>query len=106
LTGRRDVFGSIRQHQGISGFTRVSESPYDAFTTGHSSTSISAALGITAAKQLKDERSKVIAVIGDGSMTAGLAYEGLNQALRSLEIFDTKSDPLRAIARYVIERRR
>jgi len=80
LTGRRDVFGSIRQHQGISGFTRVSESPYDAFTTGHSSTSISAALGITAAKQLKDERSKVIAVIGDGSMTAGLAYEGLNQA--------------------------
>jgi len=80
LTGRRDVFGSIRQHKGISGFTRVSESPYDAFTTGHSSTSISAALGITAAKQLKDERSKVIAVIGDGSMTAGLAYEGLNQA--------------------------
>ncbi|MBC2736685.1 MAG: 1-deoxy-D-xylulose-5-phosphate synthase [Desulfobacteraceae bacterium] len=80
LTGRRDVFGSIRQHQGISGFTRVSESPYDAFTTGHSSTSISAALGITAAKQLKEERSKVIAVIGDGSMTAGLAYEGLNQA--------------------------
>jgi 1-deoxy-D-xylulose-5-phosphate synthase len=80
LTGRRDVFASIRQHQGISGFTRVSESPYDAFTTGHSSTSISAALGITAAKQLKDERSKVIAVIGDGSMTAGLAYEGLNQA--------------------------
>ena len=80
LTGRRDLFGSIRQHKGISGFTRVSESPYDAFTTGHSSTSISAALGITAAKQLKDERSKVIAVIGDGSMTAGLAYEGLNQA--------------------------
>ncbi|MCB2167804.1 MAG: 1-deoxy-D-xylulose-5-phosphate synthase [Deltaproteobacteria bacterium] len=80
LTGRRDVFASIRQHNGISGFTRVSESPYDAFTTGHSSTSISAALGITAAKQIKEERSKVIAVIGDGSMTAGLAYEGLNQA--------------------------
>ena len=80
LTGRRDVFASIRQHKGISGFTRVSESPYDAFTTGHSSTSISAALGITTAKQIKGERAKVIAVIGDGSMTAGLAYEGLNQA--------------------------
>lgn len=80
LTGRRDAFESIRQHKGISGFTRISESPYDAFTTGHSSTSISAALGITTAKQIKGERSKVIAVIGDGSMTAGLAYEGLNQA--------------------------
>jgi len=80
LTGRRDTFDSIRQHKGISGFTRISESPYDAFTTGHSSTSISAALGITTAKQIKGERSKVIAVIGDGSMTAGLAYEGLNQA--------------------------
>ncbi len=80
LTGRRDQFASIRQFDGISGFTRMSESPYDAFTTGHSSTSISAALGITTAKQIKKERSKVIAVIGDGSMTAGLAYEGLNQA--------------------------
>lgn len=80
LTGRREAFASIRRHNGISGFTRMSESPYDAFTTGHSSTSISAALGITTAKQIKKERSKVIAVIGDGSMTAGLAYEGLNQA--------------------------
>ncbi len=80
LTGRRDEFATIRQYNGISGFTRISESPYDAFTTGHSSTSISAALGITTAKQIKQERSKVIAVIGDGSMTAGLAYEGLNQA--------------------------
>ena len=80
LTGRRDQFPSIRQFGGISGFTRMSESPYDAFTTGHSSTSISAALGIATAKQIKRERSKVIAVIGDGSMTAGLAYEGLNQA--------------------------
>lgn len=80
LTGRQDRFHELRQHGGISGFTRMSESPYDAFTTGHSSTSISAALGIASAKQLKGERSKVIAVIGDGSMTAGLAYEGLNQA--------------------------
>jgi len=58
----------------------MSESPYDAFSTGHSSTSISAGLGIACAKRLKNDRSKVIAVIGDGSMTAGLAYEGLNQA--------------------------
>ncbi len=80
LTGRRDQFDTLRQHGGLSGFTRMSESPYDAFTTGHSSTSISAGLGIACAKSLKKERSKVIAVIGDGSMTAGLAYEGLNQS--------------------------
>jgi 1-deoxy-D-xylulose-5-phosphate synthase len=80
LTGRRDQFHSLRQFNGISGFTRRSESPFDAFTTGHSSTSISASLGIACAKDLKDEDAKVIAVIGDGSMTAGIAYEGLNQA--------------------------
>ncbi|MFH1983647.1 MAG: 1-deoxy-D-xylulose-5-phosphate synthase [Pseudomonadota bacterium] len=80
LTGRRKQFHSLRQHGGLSGFTKISESPYDAFTTGHSSTSISAGLGIASAKQIKKEKGKVIAVIGDGSMTAGLAYEGLNQA--------------------------
>jgi 1-deoxy-D-xylulose-5-phosphate synthase len=80
LTGRRDQFQSLRQFNGISGFTRRSESSYDAFTTGHSSTSISASLGIACAKDIKDEDAKVIAVIGDGSMTAGIAYEGLNQA--------------------------
>jgi 1-deoxy-D-xylulose-5-phosphate synthase len=80
LTGRRDQFHTLRQFNGISGFTRRSESAYDTFTTGHSSTSISASLGIACAKDLKDEDAKVIAVIGDGSMTAGLAYEGLNQA--------------------------
>ena len=80
LTGRREQFHTLRQHDGICGFTRMSESPYDAFSTGHSSTSISAGLGIACAKRLKNDRSKVIAVIGDGSMTAGLAYEGLNQA--------------------------
>lgn len=80
LTGRRDQFHTLRQFNGISGFTRRGESPYDTFTTGHSSTSISAGLGIACAKDLKDEDAKVIAVIGDGSMTAGLAYEGLNQA--------------------------
>ena len=80
LTGRREQFHTLRQYDGISGFTRMSESPYDAFSTGHSSTSISAGLGISSAKCLKKERSKVIAVIGDGAMTAGLAYEGFNQA--------------------------
>jgi len=80
LTGRRDQFQSLRQHKGISGFTRAQESPYDTFSTGHSSTSISAGLGVAHAKHLKKENSKVIAVIGDGSMTAGIAFEGLNQA--------------------------
>jgi len=80
LTGRKDRFHTLRQHGGISGFPKITESPFDAFTTGHSSTSISAALGIATAKELKSESSKVIAVIGDGSMTAGMAFEGLNQA--------------------------
>lgn len=80
LTGRRDRFHTLRQHEGLSGFTRRSESSFDAFSTGHSGTSISAALGIASAKRLKNQRQKVIAVIGDGSMTAGIAYEALNQA--------------------------
>jgi len=80
ITGRKDQFHTLRQHNGISGFTRIHESPYDAFTTGHSSTSISAALGMACCKRLKNDTGKVIAIIGDGSMTAGLAYEGLNQA--------------------------
>jgi 1-deoxy-D-xylulose-5-phosphate synthase len=80
LTGRRDRFHTLRQHKGISGFTSLKESPYDAFSTGHSSTSISAGLGVAHSKHLKKEKSKVIAVIGDGSLTAGIAYEGLNQA--------------------------
>ncbi|MCJ7830360.1 MAG: 1-deoxy-D-xylulose-5-phosphate synthase, partial [Desulfobacterales bacterium] len=80
LTGRRDQFRTLRQFGGLCGFTRMSESPYDAFTVGHSSTSISAGLGIACAKRLKKDDAKVISIIGDGSMTAGLAYEGLNQA--------------------------
>ena len=79
LTGRRDRFHTLRRHGGLSGFTRTTESPYDAFSTGHSSTSISAGLGMACGKCLKQEPAKVIAVIGDGSLTAGLAYEGLNQ---------------------------
>ena len=80
LTGRRDRFHTLRQYKGLSGFTRIKESPYDTFSTGHSSTSISAGLGVAHAKHLKKENSKVIAVIGDGSMTAGIAFEALNQA--------------------------
>ncbi len=80
ITGRRDRFHTLRTYGGISGFPKRSESPYDTFDTGHSSTSISAGLGISTAKCLKGEKSKVISVIGDGSMTAGMAFEGLNQA--------------------------
>lgn len=80
LTGRRGSFNTLRQYNGLSGFPKREESPHDAFNTGHSSTSISAALGMSVAKSLKDDGNRVIAVIGDGSMTAGLAFEGLNQA--------------------------
>lgn len=80
LTGRQDRFDTLRKKGGLSGFTKVTESPYDAFSTGHSSTSISAGLGMAQAKTLKGDRKKVVAVIGDGSLTAGMAYEGLNQA--------------------------
>ncbi len=80
LTGRDAKFDTLRAYKGISGFTKISENPCDAFTVGHASTSISAGLGIASAKHLKNDHSKVISVIGDGSLTAGLAYEGLNQA--------------------------
>lgn len=80
LTSRRDRFHTLRTHGGISGFPKREESPYDTFDTGHSSTSISAGLGIATAKRLKGEKARVISVIGDGSMTAGMAFEGLNQA--------------------------
>lgn len=80
LTGRKDRFHTLRQYGGISGFPKREESPYDAFDSGHSGTSISSALGMAEARRLKGEEGKVIAVIGDGSMTAGLAFEGLNQA--------------------------
>lgn len=82
LTGRYDKIDTIRQKDGLAGFPKRSESDYDAFNAGHSSTSISAAYGIAKAKQLKGEQSYTIAVIGDGSMTGGLAYEGLNNAGR------------------------
>ncbi len=80
LTGRRDRMDSLRQHGGISGFPLRSESPFDAFGTAHSSTSISAALGMAMAARQKGEDRHAIAVIGDGAMTAGMAFEALNNA--------------------------
>ena len=80
ITGRREAFKTLRQYNGISGFPKIQESKYDAFGTGHSSTSISAALGMAIARDLKGEDNEVVAVIGDGSMTGGMAYEALNNA--------------------------
>ncbi len=80
LTGRRDRFHTLRQYEGVSGFPKREESPYDSFDSGHSGTSISAALGMAEAKRHKGDEGRAIAIIGDGSMTSGLAFEGLNQA--------------------------
>lgn len=80
LTGRKDDFPTLRTEGGISGFTRPVESEHDIFSSGHSSTSISAAVGLARAKQIKGEKGKVIAVIGDGALTGGLAYEALNNS--------------------------
>ncbi|WP_163237156.1 1-deoxy-D-xylulose-5-phosphate synthase [Clostridium sporogenes] len=78
LTGRKDKFNTLRQYGGLSGFPKKCESTYDVFETGHSSTSISAALGIARARDIKGENNKVIAVIGDGALTGGMAFEALN----------------------------
>ncbi len=80
ITGRYGVFHTLRQYGGISGFPRLEESPHDVFGTGHASTSISAALGFACARDIKGEDYKVIAVIGDGALTGGMAFEGLNNA--------------------------
>lgn len=80
LTGRKKIFSTLRQLNGIAGFPKVSESEYDTFNTGHSSTSISAALGMARARDLKKENYKVIAIIGDGALTGGMALEALNDA--------------------------
>ncbi len=80
LTGRKNRFPTLRQHDGLSGFLKRDESPYDHFGAGHASTSISAALGMAMARDLQKQDFTSIAVIGDGSMTAGMAFEGLNQA--------------------------
>ncbi|HEX3675509.1 MAG TPA: 1-deoxy-D-xylulose-5-phosphate synthase N-terminal domain-containing protein, partial [Rhizomicrobium sp.] len=80
LTGRRSRMRSLRQGGGLSGFTKRSESEYDPFGAAHSSTSISAGLGMAVARDLKGEANNVIAVIGDGAMSAGMAYEAMNNA--------------------------
>ena len=80
LTGRREAFKKNRTRDGISGFPKRDESPYDAFGAGHSSTSISAALGFAEAARLKGSKDKAVAVIGDGALTGGLAWEGMNNA--------------------------
>ncbi len=80
VTGRRDMFHTLRQYGGLSGFPKRSESEHDAFGVGHSSTSISAALGMAVARDVKGEDYDVVAVIGDGSMTGGMAFEALNNA--------------------------
>lgn len=83
LTGRKDQFHTIRKEDGISGFTRPYESDHDIFMSGHSSTAVSSSFGLAVSKKLKKEKGHVIAVVGDGSFTGGMAYEGLNNAGRS-----------------------
>src|SRR3954465_10075147 len=80
ITGRRESFPTIRQHGGISGFCKREESEYDVFNAGHASTSISSALGIAVARDFRKEDYRVVAIIGDGALSGGLALEGLNQA--------------------------
>ncbi|NLD95152.1 MAG: 1-deoxy-D-xylulose-5-phosphate synthase [Fibrobacter sp.] len=84
LTGRKDVFHTLRQYGGISGFPRVSESEYDTLSVGHASTSISGALGMAMGRDIKHENHSVVAIIGDGSLSGGLALEGLNNTGSSL----------------------
>ena len=111
LTGRRDRMSSLRQRHGLSGFPKRDESVYDAFGTAHSSTSISAALGMAIAAQLKGESRHSIAVIGDGAMTAGMAFEALNNAgvshARLLVILNDNdmsiSPPVGALNRYLAQ---
>ena len=80
LTGRKEEFKTLRQYNGMPGFPKINESKYDSFGTGHSSTSISAALGMAKARDLKGDNNEVIAVIGDGALTGGMAFEALNDA--------------------------
>jgi len=80
VTGRKDNFHSLRQYKGVCGFCNIFESEYDVFGAGHASTAVSAALGIAKARDFKNENHKIVAIVGDGAITAGLAFEGLNNA--------------------------
>ncbi|MEL6291642.1 MAG: 1-deoxy-D-xylulose-5-phosphate synthase N-terminal domain-containing protein, partial [Pseudomonadota bacterium] len=97
LTGRRDRIRTLRQGSGLSGFTKRTESEYDPFGAAHSSTSISAGLGMAVARDLKGEDNNVVAVIGDGAMTAGMAFEALNNAGARDERQSEPRHPLRAL---------
>lgn len=83
LTGRKNEFSTLRKLDGLSGFPQIKESPYDSFTSGHASTSVSAALGMATARDIRGEKFDVVSVIGDGAMTGGLVYEALNNAGRN-----------------------
>ena len=87
LSGRMQEFDELRQYGGLSGFPKRKESPYDSFDTGHSSTSISAGLGIAQGRDILGEDYKVVSVIGDGALTGGMAYEALNNAARMKKNF-------------------
>ncbi|MDP2982827.1 MAG: 1-deoxy-D-xylulose-5-phosphate synthase [Candidatus Latescibacter sp.] len=80
ITGRREAFETLRQEGGISGFPKITESEADAFGTGHAATAISAALGLAAARDIRGTKERIVAVVGDGAMTGGLSFEGLNNA--------------------------
>ena len=115
LTGRRDRIRTLRMGGGLAGFTKRAESPYDPFGAGHSSTSISAALGFAVARDLGGDPGDAIAVIGDGAMSAGMAFEALNNAGHlgkrlvadadaALAPYGEAAANLRQLARFVIER--
>ena len=87
LSGRMAEFDELRQYGGLSGFPKRKESPYDSFDTGHSSTSISAGLGIALGRDIRGEDYRVVSVIGDGALTGGMAYEALNNAARMKKNF-------------------
>lgn len=102
LTGRRDKFDTLRKYQGLSGFPKTSESEYDCFNTGHSSTSVSAALGFARARDLKNENHHVIAVLGDGALTGGMVNEAMNDAGRAkTRLIVILNDNYRSIAENV-----
>ncbi|MCD7722379.1 MAG: 1-deoxy-D-xylulose-5-phosphate synthase [Clostridiales bacterium] len=102
LTGRRERFATLRQEGGISGFTRPQESEYDIFSSGHSSVSVSQALGLAKAKELNGEKGKVVVMIGDGALTGGLAYEGLNNVnLQNSNLIVILNDNKMSIAKNV-----
>lgn len=101
ITGRKDVFGSLRCENGISGFPKMSESEYDAFGTGHSSTALSAALGIASANKLSGNDSYTVAVIGDGAFSGGLVYEAMNNCLNDLNLVVILNENEMSISRSV-----